>query len=172
MRYCWENVAGSGSARPLAAADARTVDRRLSVVAGESEKLKFRQEIRERERAGPEKLRCRCTDDSVSYDTSVCHRRRKNDPPKRRALPSPHLDRRQVTATPNRAVDRPADWRHGAVAHRGKSSTITAFTARSIRVFLTTEFFYGLEDCPLLKYQYKSNNYVINSTFRKIFDTR
>ena len=32
--------------------------------------------------------------------------------------------------------------------------------------------FYGLEACSLRKYQYKSINYVINSTFRKIFNTR
>jgi len=32
--------------------------------------------------------------------------------------------------------------------------------------------FYGLEACLLRKYQYKSNNYVINSTFRNIFNTR
>jgi len=32
--------------------------------------------------------------------------------------------------------------------------------------------FYGLEACSLRKYQYKSNNYVTNSTFRKIFNTR
>jgi len=31
--------------------------------------------------------------------------------------------------------------------------------------------FYGLEVCSLRKYQYKSINYVINSTFRKIFNT-
>ena len=31
--------------------------------------------------------------------------------------------------------------------------------------------FYGLEACSLRKYQYKSTNYVINSTFRKIFNT-
>jgi len=32
--------------------------------------------------------------------------------------------------------------------------------------------FYGLEAFSLRKYQYKSINYVINSTFRKIFNTR
>jgi len=32
--------------------------------------------------------------------------------------------------------------------------------------------FYGLEACSLHKYQYKSINYVINSTFRKVFNTR
>jgi len=32
--------------------------------------------------------------------------------------------------------------------------------------------FYGLEVCSLSKYQYKSINYVINSTFRKIFNNR
>jgi len=32
--------------------------------------------------------------------------------------------------------------------------------------------FYRLEVCFLRKYQYKSINYVINSTFRKIFSTR
>ena len=32
--------------------------------------------------------------------------------------------------------------------------------------------FYALEACSLRKYQYKSINYVINSTFRKIFNTR
>jgi len=32
--------------------------------------------------------------------------------------------------------------------------------------------FYGLEVCSLRKYQYKFINYVINSTFRKIFNTR
>ena len=32
--------------------------------------------------------------------------------------------------------------------------------------------FYGLEVCSLRKYQYKSINYVINNTFRKIFNTR
>ena len=32
--------------------------------------------------------------------------------------------------------------------------------------------FYELEACSLLKYQYKSINYVINSTFRRIFNTR
>jgi len=32
--------------------------------------------------------------------------------------------------------------------------------------------FYGLEVCSMRKYQYKSNNYIINSTFRKIFNTR
>jgi len=32
--------------------------------------------------------------------------------------------------------------------------------------------FYGLELCSLRKYQYKSINYVINSTFRKNFNTR
>jgi len=32
--------------------------------------------------------------------------------------------------------------------------------------------FYGLEVCSLCKYQYKSINYVINITFRKIFNTR
>jgi len=31
--------------------------------------------------------------------------------------------------------------------------------------------FYGLEVCSLRKYQYKSINYVINSTFRKMFNT-
>ena len=31
--------------------------------------------------------------------------------------------------------------------------------------------FHGLEACSLRKYQYKSNNYVINSAFRKIFNT-
>jgi len=31
---------------------------------------------------------------------------------------------------------------------------------------------YGLEAYPLCKGQYKSINYVINSTFRKIFNTR
>jgi len=32
--------------------------------------------------------------------------------------------------------------------------------------------FHGLEVCSLHKYQYKSINYVINSIFRKIFNTR
>ena len=32
--------------------------------------------------------------------------------------------------------------------------------------------FHGLEACSVRKYQYKSNNYVINSTFREIFNTR
>jgi len=32
--------------------------------------------------------------------------------------------------------------------------------------------FYRLEACSLRKYQYKSINYVINSTFTKIFNTR
>jgi len=32
--------------------------------------------------------------------------------------------------------------------------------------------FYRLEVCSLRKYQYKSINYVINSTFRKIFNAR
>jgi len=32
--------------------------------------------------------------------------------------------------------------------------------------------YYGLEACPLRKSQYNSINYVINSTFRKIFNTR
>jgi len=32
--------------------------------------------------------------------------------------------------------------------------------------------FYGLEVCSLRKYQYKFINYVINSIFRKIFNTR
>jgi len=32
--------------------------------------------------------------------------------------------------------------------------------------------FYGLEACSLCKYQYNSINYVINSTFRKISNTR
>jgi len=32
--------------------------------------------------------------------------------------------------------------------------------------------FYGVEVCSLRKYQYKCINYVINSTFRKIFNTR
>jgi len=32
--------------------------------------------------------------------------------------------------------------------------------------------FYGLEACSLRKYQCKSINYVINSTFRKLFNTR
>jgi len=31
---------------------------------------------------------------------------------------------------------------------------------------------YGLEACSLRKYQHKSINYVISSTFRKIFNTR
>ena len=31
---------------------------------------------------------------------------------------------------------------------------------------------YGLEACSLRKYQYKSINCVVNSTFRKIFNTR
>jgi len=31
---------------------------------------------------------------------------------------------------------------------------------------------YGLEACSLREYQYKSINYVISSTFRKIFNTR
>jgi len=32
--------------------------------------------------------------------------------------------------------------------------------------------FYGLEVCSLRKYQYKPINYVLNSTFRKIFNNR
>jgi len=32
--------------------------------------------------------------------------------------------------------------------------------------------FYGLEACSLRKYQYKSINYVVNSIFRKIFNTK
>ena len=32
--------------------------------------------------------------------------------------------------------------------------------------------YYGLEACPLRKSQYNSINYIINSTFRKIFSTR
>ena len=32
--------------------------------------------------------------------------------------------------------------------------------------------YYGLEACPLRKSQFSSLNFVINSTFRKVFDTR
>jgi len=32
--------------------------------------------------------------------------------------------------------------------------------------------YYGLETCPLRKSQFSSLNFVINSTFRKVFDTR
>ena len=32
--------------------------------------------------------------------------------------------------------------------------------------------FYGLEACPLRKSQYNSIDYVINSSFRKVFDTK
>ena len=31
---------------------------------------------------------------------------------------------------------------------------------------------YGLEACPLLKSEFSSWNFVINNTFRKVFDTR
>jgi len=32
--------------------------------------------------------------------------------------------------------------------------------------------YYGLEACPLRKSQFSSLNFVINSTFRKVFDIR
>jgi len=43
-------------------------------------------------------------------------------------------------------------------------------TRRSNKCFPV--LFYGLEVCSLRKDQYKSINYVINSTFRKLFNTR
>ena len=39
-------------------------------------------------------------------------------------------------------------------------------------MFCFTVLFYRLEACSLRKYQYKSINYIKNSTFRKIFNTR
>ena len=44
-----------------------------------------------------------------------------------------------------------------------------------VRLVKTKRFpvlYYGLEACPLRKSQFSSLNFVINSTFRKVFDTR
>jgi len=55
--------------------------------------------------------------------------------------------------------------------------TIATNVARGVVCVLGTQkrfpvLVYGLEACPLRKDQYKSINCVINSTFRKIFNTR
>ena len=55
-------------------------------------------------------------------------------------------------------------------------STVVGRTRSKLTILVKSKclpvLFYGLEACPLRKYQYKSINYVINSTFRNIFNSR
>jgi len=55
--------------------------------------------------------------------------------------------------------------------HR-KSIASNAVIVQLVKSKCFPVLFYGLEACSLRKYQYKSINYVINSTFRKSFNTR
>ena len=70
------------------------------------------------------------------------------------------------------------NWNTGLVSH----ALVTEWTmwtcppneviVQLIKTKCVPVLYYGLEACPLRKSQFSSLNFVINSTFRKVFDTR